>query len=48
MAFGGVAKAHYESLYKHLGSGAKSLLYESNEVEEEYKEEVSSLNNDKN
>jgi hypothetical protein len=48
MAYGGVAKAHYESLYKHLGDSAKSLLYESSEVEEQYKEEVSSLNNDKN
>jgi len=48
MAYGGVAKAHYESLYKHLGNSAKALLSESNEVEEQYKEEVSSLNNKKN
>ena len=48
MAYGGVAKAHYESMYKHLGNSAKSLLSESNEVEEEYKEEVSSFNNNKN
>jgi len=48
MAYGGVAKAHYENLYKHLGNSAKSLLSESNEVEEQYMAEVSSLNNDKN
>ena len=47
-AYGGIAKAHYENLYKHLGNGAKSLLSESNELEQQYKEEVSSLNTNKN
>ena len=47
-AYGGVAKTHYETLYKHLGSKAKTLLSESNEVEEEYNTEVSSLNTNKN
>ena len=48
MAHGAVASHHYETLYKHLGNGAKSLLYESNELEDEYKSEVSSLNTNKN
>ena len=48
MAHGAVASHHYEMLYKHLGNGAKSLLYESNELEDEYKSEVSSLNTKKN
>ena len=48
MAHGAVASHHYETLYKHLGNGAKSLLYESNELEDEYKSEVSSLNTKKN
>ena len=47
-AYGTIAKSHYESLYKHLDSKAKALLSESNEVEEEYKSEVSSLNTNKN
>ena len=48
MAHGAVATHHYETLYKHLGNGAKSLLSESNELEEEYKTEVSSINTNKN
>ena len=48
MSYGAVAKSHYESLVKHLGNNAKSLLNESSEVEEEYKDEVSSLNTNKN
>ena len=48
MSYGAVAKSHYESLIKHLGNNAKSLLTESSEVEEEYKDEVSSLNTNKN
>jgi len=47
-AYGGIAKAHYENLYKHLGNNAKSLLSESSELEQQYKEEVSSLNTNKN
>ena len=48
VAYGGVAKTHYETLYKHLGSKAKTLLSESADVEEEYNTEVSSLNTNKN
>ena len=48
MAHGGVASHHYENLFKHLGSNAKSLLSESSEVEDEYKSEVSSINTKKN
>ena len=48
VAYGGIAKTHYEILYKHLGSKAKTLLSESADVEEEYKTEVSSLNTNKN
>ena len=48
MAYGGVATKHYENLFKHLGSNAKSLLSESSEVEDEYKSEVSSINTKKN
>ena len=47
-AYGAIAKSHYETLYKHLGSKEKTLLSESNEVEEEYNTEVSSLNTNKN
>ena len=47
-AYGKIAKAHYENLYKYLGNNAKSLISESSEVEEQYKEEVSSLNTNKN
>ena len=48
VAYGGIAKTHYETLYKHLGSKAKTLLSESADVEEEYNTEVSSLNTNKN
>ena len=48
MAHGGVAKSHYENLFKHLGSNAKTLISESSEVEDEYKSEVSSINTKKN
>ena len=48
MAYGGVAKTHYETLYKHMGSKAKTLLSESADVEDEYNTEVSSLNTNKN
>ena len=48
VAYGGIAKTHYEILYKHLGSKAKTLLSESADVEEEYNTEVSSLNTNKN
>ena len=48
MAYGGVATKHYENLFKHLGSNAKTLLSEASEVEDEYKDEVSSLNTKKN
>ena len=48
MSYGAVAKSHYENLVKHLGNNAKSLLTESSEVEEEYKDEVSSINTNKN
>ena len=47
-AYGATATHHYENLFKHLGSKAKTLLSESKEVEKEYKEEVSSLNTNKN
>ena len=47
VAYGGIAKTHYETLYKHLGSKAKTLLSESADVEEEYNTEVSSLNTNK-
>ena len=47
-AHGAVAAHHYEILQKHLGSKAKSLLSESNELEEEYNTEVSSVNTNKN
>jgi len=48
MAYGGIATKHYENLFKHLGSNAKSLLSESSELENEYKSEVSSINTKKN
>ena len=48
VAYGGIAKTHYETLYKHMGSKAKTLLSESADVEEEYNTEVSSLNTNKN
>ena len=48
MAYGGVAKSHYEAMYKHFGDKAKTLLSESSDVEEEYKTEVSSVNTNKN
>jgi len=48
VSYGSVAKSHYETLYKHLGKGAKSLLSESSELEQEYNSEVSSLNTNKN
>ena len=47
-AYGAVATHHYENLFKHLGEKGKTLLSESKEVEKEYKEEVSSLNTNKN
>ena len=47
-AYGAVAKSHYETLYKHFGDKAKTLLSESSDVEEEYKTEVSSVNTNKN
>ena len=47
-AYGGVATKHYENLFKHLGSDAKKLLSEANDLEDEYKTEVSSLNTKKN
>ena len=47
-SYGAVAKAHYETLHKHLGKSAKSLLSESSDVEKEYKTEVSSVNTNKN
>ena len=47
-SYGAVAKSHYESLYKGLGKVEKSLLFESNELEDEYKSEVSSVNTNKN
>jgi len=47
-SYGAVAKAHYETLHKGLGSAEKSLLSESSEVEKEYNSEVSSLNTNKN
>ena len=48
MAYGGVATKHYENLFKHLGSDAKTLLSEASDLETEYKSEVSSLNTKKN
>jgi len=48
MAHGVVATKHYENLFKHLGSNAKTLISESSEVEDEYKSEVSSINTKKN
>ena len=48
MAYGGVATKHYENLFKHLGNDGKELLSEANELEDEYKSEVSSLNTKKN
>jgi len=48
MAYGGTAAKHYENLFKHLGSSGKELLSEANELEDEYKSEVSSINNEKN
>ena len=48
VAYGGIAKTHYETLYKHLGTKAKTLLSESADVEDEYNTEVSSLNTNKN
>ncbi len=47
-SYGSVANQHYETLYKHLGKGAKSLISESSELEKEYNSEVSSLNTNKN
>jgi len=47
-AYGGVASAHYETLFKHMGEKGKSLLAESDVVKEEYNTEVSSLNTNKN
>jgi hypothetical protein len=47
-AYGGTASAHYETLFKHLGINAKTLLSESADVEEEYNTEVSSVNTNKN
>ena len=47
-AYGAVAKTHYETMYKHMGEKAKTMLTESSEVEEEYNSEVSSLNTNKN
>ena len=48
MAHGGVASHHYENLFKHLGSNAKTLISESSELEDVYKSEVSSINTKKN
>ncbi len=48
MAYSGVATKHYENLFKHLGNDGKELLSEANELEDEYKSEVSSLNTKKN
>ena len=48
MAHGAVATHHYENLFKHLGSDAKTLLSEASDLETEYKSEVSSLNTKKN
>ena len=48
VAYGAVAKTHYETMYKHMGEKAKTMLTESSEVEEEYNSEVSSLNTNKN
>jgi len=48
MSYGGAATKHYENLFKHLGSNAKTLLSEASELEDEYKDEVSSLNTKKN
>jgi hypothetical protein len=48
MAYGGTASKHYENLFKHLGSDAKTLLSEASDLETEYKSEVSSLNTKKN
>ena len=47
-AYGGTATKHYENLFKHLGKSGKTLISEANEVEDEYKDEVSSLNTKKN
>ena len=47
-AYGAIAKTHYETMYKHMGEKAKTMLTESSEVEEEYNSEVSSLNTNKN
>ena len=48
MAYGGVATKHYENLFKHLGDNGKELISEANELEDEYKSEVSSFNTKKN
>jgi hypothetical protein len=48
MAYGGSAMKHYENLFKQLGTSGKELLSEANELEDEYKSEVSSINNEKN
>ena len=47
-AYSGVATKHYETLFKHMGEKGKSLLTESDDVEDEYHTEVSSLNTNKN
>jgi len=48
MAYSNTALKHYENLFKHLGTNAKTLINESNEIEDEYKSEVSSINTKKN
>ena len=48
MAHGAVASHHYENLFKKLGDKEKQLIYESSELENEYKSEVSSINTKKN
>ena len=48
MAYGGTATKHYENLFKHLGKNGKELISEANELADEYKSEVSSLNTKKN
>ena len=48
MAHGAVASHHYENLFKKLSDKEKQLIYESSELENEYKSEVSSINTKKN
>ncbi len=48
MSFSNTALKHYENLFKHLGTNAKTLINESKEIEDEYKSEVSSINTKKN